>query len=1025
MNMSRAGIHPKQLLAVIGIAIFLTFLFVQSRKVDLVTHSRALYAIKEIEMLDLQIDEMVVKLRSSRHHNYDEFVNAGNALEHLLQELKGGQYAIYRQGDERVDGLLRKLEQAVAHKEDLLEEFKSDNAVLKNSIYYLPIAADLTIRLDPSGKTLKTYLDNLVRDVLLMQSSGNSEIVDKEIRQLQGILAGLGGSNSNLHTQLQYTLKHADYTVDLGRDVNEETVRITDGANRRLMDELTDAYEESFNRAYRTANLYRFILFLASLWLLAYVFYTFFRLQVNASKLQSAELESRKAEKREHSRNKVLELLARKDIPLPEILHSVVSDVEAEKPYMTCSIMLPDDSKTHLINFPSPGLPVRYRAAMNGIAIEGDDACPCIAAMQSGKRQIVGNIAEAGKARNCTLATRAGIAACWAEPIKAAAGNTIGIFAAYFHTPRSPDADEIHLIENTANLISVAIERKRLDEELQLAAQVYQNSSEGIMIADADMRILGVNPAFTQITGYSPDDVVAKNINFFTSFQNDKTLDREIFRSLKSDGSWQGEVWDKHKNGEAQAKWLTINTIKNADGTVHRYLALFSDITEKKRSEELVWRQANFDMLTGLPNRRMFRDRLEQEIIKSQRSGVQFALFLIDLDQFKEVNDTLGHHVGDLLLGETARRIVACVRESDTVSRLGGDEFAVILTQVPDGGHVERIAQNIITKLNDPFCLGEETVYISASVGITLYPSDAPDVDQLLKNADQSMYEAKNRGRNRFSYFTPSLQIAAQKRLHLANDLRTALVAGELRVNFQPIVNLATGNIYKMEALVQWHHPQKGLIHPAEFIPLAEETGLIIQIGDWVFMESVRWLERWKSLCGEDVQVSLNVSPVQFKAKGDLQEKSWINHLASCGLGGKNLVIEITEGLLLNAEADIMDKLLKFRDAGIQVAIDDFGTGYSSLAYIKKFDVDYLKIDRSFVHNLEDSSSDVALCEAIIVMAHKLDIKVIAEGVETLVQQRLLSGMGCDYAQGYLYSRPVAPDELALMVTSANPVTIH
>ncbi len=1016
MNRSPEGNYSKQILIGTGIILFLTFLFVQSRKADPVMHSRALYAIKEIEILDLQIDEMVVKLRFSRHHNYDEFDSASDAIRHQLEELKSGQYAIYQKGDAKVDSLLRRLEQSIGNKEEILEEFKSDNAVLKNSIYYLPIAADMTMRLDPADKTLKEYLHNLVRDVLLMQSSGNSEKVDDEIRQLQSVRSGIHKSSADVDTRLQYTLKHAEYTVDLGKDVAENAAKITSGEIRQLIDELTNAYENSFNRAYRSANLYRFVLFLAALWLLAYVFYTFFRLQVNARQLKSAELESRKSEKREHSRNKVLELLARKDVPLPEIFRSLTSDVEAEMPEMKCSIMLPDVNHTHLINYPSPNLPGAYAASMDGIPI-ADEACPCVSAMQSGNRQIVADVCSAGKARNCTLATQSGIAACWAEPIKAATGETIGIFVAYLDQSRNPDADEIQLIENSANLASIAIERRRLDEELLLAAQVYQNSSEGIMIADADMRILAVNPAFTQITGYSPDSAVARDLNFFSSVQNDQTLNQEIVRSLNSVGNWQGEVWDKHKNGEAQAKWLTINTIKNADGEVHRYLALFSDITEKKRSEDLVWRQANFDMLTGLPNRRMFRDRLEQEIIKSQRAGMQFALFLIDLDQFKEVNDTLGHHVGDLLLDETAKRIVACVRESDTVSRLGGDEFAVILTQIPDNGHVEKIAQNILTRLNDPFNLGNETIYISASVGITLYPADAGDVDQLLKNADQSMYEAKNQGRNRFSYFTASLQIAAQKRVHLANDLRNALRAGELSVNFQPIVNLSTGRIHKMEALARWHHPQKGLIFPAEFIPLAEETGLIVPIGDWIFLESVRWLEHWKDLHGDDLQISLNVSPVQFKGKGDFPGNAWLDHLVSRGLSGKNIAIEITEGLLLNAEASILDKLLKFRDAGIQVAIDDFGTGYSSLAYIKKFDVDYLKIDRSFVQNLDESPNDIALCEAIIVMAHKLEIKVIAEGVETEIQQRLLSGMGCDYAQGYLYSKPVRPEEFELLLT--------
>ncbi len=1016
MNKLPEGNLTRQILIGIGIILFLTLLYVQSRKADPVQHGRSLYAIREIEMLDLQIDELVMKLRFSRQHNYDIFVAASKAIRHQLDELVSGPHSIYHKGDDKVDSLLLKLEQSNRQKEDLLEEFKSDNAVLKNSTYYLPIAADLTIQLDPSDRALKDYLHKLVRDVLLMQSSGNSEVVEQEIRQLQSLLPKLQSAKPEIHTKLEYTLKHADYTVDLGSDVANDVAKITNGENRRVLDELTDAYEKSFNKAYRTANLYRFILFLATLWLLAYVFYTLFRLQVNATKLRKAELESRTAEKREHSRNRVLEMLATKDIPLSEIFHSLIVDIEAEMPGMTCAIMLPDANHTHLINFPSPTLPGAYAASMHGISID-DDACPCISAMQDGNRQFVADICSTGTARNCALARESGIAACWAEPIKTASGKILGIFVAYFKQVHAPDDDEIMLMENAANLARTAIERRRLDEELLLAAQVYQNSSEAIMIADEDMQILAVNPAFTQITGYSAEDAITRDLNFLSSFQDDPSLKQEISRSLITDGSWQGEVWDTHKSGKAQAKWLTINTIKNPDGAVHRYLALFSDITEKKRSEELVWRQANFDMLTSLPNRRMFRDRLEQEIIKSQRSGMRFALFLIDLDQFKEVNDTLGHHIGDLLLGETAKRVVSCVRESDTVSRLGGDEFAVILTQIPDNGQIEKVAQNILSKLNDPFLLGDETIYLSASVGITLYPTDTTDVDQLLKNADQAMYEAKNQGRNRFSYFTLSLQIAAQNRLYLANDLRNALHAGELRVEFQPIVNMSTGIIYKMEALARWDHPRRGLISPVEFIPIAEETGLIVPIGEWVFMESMYWLERWKKLRGEDLQVSLNVSPAQLKAKGNFQEQAWLKHLASQGLSGNNITLEITEGLLLNAEPAILDKLLNFRDAGIQVAIDDFGTGYSSLAYLKKFDVDYLKIDQSFVQNLGENSSDIVLCEAIIAMAHKLEIKVIAEGVETEIQRQLLFDMGCDYGQGFLYSMPVPPEQMERLLT--------
>jgi diguanylate cyclase (GGDEF)-like protein/PAS domain S-box-containing protein len=576
-------------------------------------------------------------------------------------------------------------------------------------------------------------------------------------------------------------------------------------------------------------------------------------------------------------------------------------------------------------------------------------------------------------------------------------------------------------------------EHKQLLDALRLSSLVLENSSEGMLVTDENNLIIAVNPAFITITGYTFGEVQGKNPKIFSSSRHDSAFYEAMWQAVNSTGHWQGEIWDKRKNGEVHAKWLTINTIRHDDGSVYRYVALFSDITEKKRSEETIWKQANFDTLTGLPNRDMFHDRLEQEAMKSHRADLSLALLLIDLDQFKEVNDTLGHDVGDILLQEAAHRIRACVRESDTVARLGGDEFTIVLSQLADTSHVEDIAQKIITKMAEPYHLGNEIVYVSASIGITLYPNDATDIDALMQNADQAMYVAKNKGRNRFSHFTLALQQAAQTRLRLTHDLRGALAAQQFRVYFQPIVELSTGHIHKAEALLRWQHPERGMVSPMEFIPLAEETGLIVEIGDWIFHESARWVKRWDSQFSDNIQVSVNkspvefsdspqisvnVSPVQFKVGSQIFAEEWLHHLRELGLSGKSIVIEITEGLLLNAESDILKKLLKLRDAGIQVAIDDFGTGYSSLAYLKKFDIDYLKIDQSFVRNLETDPNDMALSEAIIVMAHTLGLKVIAEGVETEGQRKLLAAAGCDYAQGYLFSKPVPPEEFEALLKS-------
>jgi diguanylate cyclase (GGDEF)-like protein/PAS domain S-box-containing protein len=468
-----------------------------------------------------------------------------------------------------------------------------------------------------------------------------------------------------------------------------------------------------------------------------------------------------------------------------------------------------------------------------------------------------------------------------------------------------------------------------------------------------------------------------------------------------------------HRDGHEFPVELSITAIKVAGK--YEFNGFIRDITQKKESDELIWRQANYDILTGLPNRRMSYDRMEQEIKKANRTHMAMALLFIDLDHFKEINDTLGHSMGDILLVEAARRLGECARELDMVARIGGDEFIILLSELDNTDSVERIAESIRQKLEEPFQLKDKVAYVSASIGIALYPNDATEIEYLLKDADLAMYISKKTGRNRISYFTAELQEAAQTRRQLINDLHGALAAKQFMVYYQPIVDLATGRINKAEALIRWQHPERGLVSPAEFIPLTEETGLIVEIGDVVFKEAANQAKHWRDMYNPEFQISVNMSPVQFDSAGS-PSQTWPAYLQQLGLPGQSMVIEITEGLLLDAESGVTDKLLGFHNSGIQISLDDFGTGYSSLSYLKKFDMDYLKIDQSFTYNLAPGSSDMALSEAIIVMAHKLDLKVIAEGVETEAQRMLLAAAGCDYAQGYLYSRPVPAEEFEVLL---------
>jgi diguanylate cyclase (GGDEF)-like protein/PAS domain S-box-containing protein len=556
------------------------------------------------------------------------------------------------------------------------------------------------------------------------------------------------------------------------------------------------------------------------------------------------------------------------------------------------------------------------------------------------------------------------------------------------------------------------------EDDLKLANMVYQNSSEAMMITNIENEIVAINPALSDITGYSQDELIGKDPKIFSSGKQSHQFYQSMWEELKLTGSWQGEIWNTKKNGTDYVEWISINTIYDDYGKIFRRIALFSDITEKKEADEMILRQANYDSLTKLPNRRMFIDRLEQEIKISYRNKLEFALIFLDLDNFKIINDSMGHDYGDALLVEVGKRINHCVREVDTVARIGGDEFTIILSNLSDLCNVDSICQKILIALSKPYYISEMPTYVSASLGITISPNDGNTTLELLKNADQAMYLAKSLGRNRFCYFTSSMQDKALNNLALTNDLRKAISLDQLTVFYQPIVELQTGIIRKAEALLRWKHPVRGMVSPAEFIPLAEESGLIIEIGDWVFKETVQHIKKCKKQLGFDIQISVNKSPVQFREK--TVQLDWIRYLTENELSGESIVIEITEGLLMDNDTSTMERLSQFRTADVELSMDDFGTGYSSLSYLKKFDLDYLKIDQSFTKNLAHGSVDMILSEAIITMAQKLGLRVIAEGIETQEQMKLLMDSGCDYGQGYYFSRPIPGDEFMQLLSRTN-----
>ncbi|MGY6277083.1 bifunctional diguanylate cyclase/phosphodiesterase [Methylomonas sp. MgM2] len=672
------------------------------------------------------------------------------------------------------------------------------------------------------------------------------------------------------------------------------------------------------------------------------------------------------------------------------------------------SVMLLDDSEQYLNVFVAPSIPQEGIAQLNGLR-PGPCAGSCGNAIYRREPVYVENTFTDPRWQDIRLlATNFNIRACWSMPIKGKGGKVIGSFALSSFEHRLPGPFHCALLEIGSFIIGIVLEQRKINQQLRLSNKVIENSIEGIMITDQDNHIVSVNRAFTRITGYKQEEVLGENPRILSSNRYKKDFYRQMWQDINRSGHWQGEIWNKSKAGKPYPQWLSITAILNDQRVVTNYLGIFSDITEKKQAEETIWRQANFDPLTGLPNRSRFYERLQRDIRKASRHTEKLALLIIDIDRFKEVNESAGHNLGDVLLKAVAKRLSSYVQDTDLLARLGGDEFAVILNEVSDIDCIEQTAEQISRHFTEPFDLEGKRTYVSASIGITIFPDDAANADSLLKYADQAMYAAKRDGRSRWRYFTPAMQVEAERRSETISDLRSALNNKQFYLLYQPIVELISGNVHKAEALIRWKHPEKGIISPAQFIPLAEETQLIIEIGNWVFDQVAQQVAAWQIAYGKDFQVSINKSPIQFyNAVG----YGWSKNLQLMGLSGHSIVVEITEGLLLDASEIVSKQLLNLRDAGIQVAIDDFGTGYSSLSYLKKFDIDYLKIDQSFVRNLALDSSDRVLCEAIITMAHRLGMRVIAEGVETKEQCDLLREAGCDYGQGYLFSRPLTVED--------------
>lgn len=554
-------------------------------------------------------------------------------------------------------------------------------------------------------------------------------------------------------------------------------------------------------------------------------------------------------------------------------------------------------------------------------------------------------------------------------------------------------------------------ERIRAEVGLRLAGKVFEHASEGILVTNSLAEIVDVNQAAVRMTGFSREEFIGANPRILSSGRHESAFYQEFWQALLERGQWSGEVWNRRKDGDLYPQLLSVTAVTDDNDDISHFVGIFSDITHIKDAEQKLVKMAYNDALTGLPNRLLFKDRLNHNLLEAQRREKRLGIFFIDLDRFKYVNDSFGHGVGDLLLVAVSRRIQECIRTSDTVARLGGDEFTVILTDLTHGEEAGQVASKIIDKLLAVFHIDGEEIYIGGSIGISLFPEDGRDYETLTKNADTAMYQAKAAGRGTLKFFEESMNAASVRRLKMEKNLRKCLENGELVLHYQPKLDIETKKVVGAEALVRWVHPEEGMIPPDAFIPLAEETGFIVPMGAWILETACRQAREWMDAGGKSMVVAVNLSARQFRGHeliGLVKET-----LAKTGLPPENLELEITETMLVSDVEDAIAILDAIKGLGVSIAVDDFGTGYSSLNYLKRFPIHALKIDRSFLRELREGNDDDAIVRAIVSLARALELRVTAEGVEEKSQIRLLKKRGCHEVQGYHIGRPVPAKEYA------------
>lgn len=720
-----------------------------------------------------------------------------------------------------------------------------------------------------------------------------------------------------------------------------------------------------------------------------------------------------------HAQKGVLEMIAT-GASTAETLRAVVALLRDMLPLASSAILLFDHGRTQLCVEASHDLPEAYVRAIHGQPVDVASG-PCGMAAVLGKPVVATDMAadprwpELGE-----MFESFGLRACAAVPLLSSTRRVLGVLVVHFPVPRGPNRDEWEIIRVATDLAGIAIERKDAREELELTARALAAAAQGIVILDAGRHIVAANAAFEASTGYAIAEIRGQLPTFLCEEWVDTSFITAVWEAIALRGAWQDELRAKRRDGTAFPALCSVSPVRNGDGKfITHYIATFTDLTRHKQYEERLEHLSNHDLLTALPGRTLFQEHGRTAIQRARRTGRMLAILYIDLDGFKIVNDSLGHDVGDSLLREVACRLRGGLRESDVVARINGDEFAVLVEDLADLTGAAAVAETLLATLAKPVIIDDRELYAPASVGISCFPQDGDDVATLLKHADAAMYQAKAQGRGIYRYFSMDMDAQAVETLLMANSLRHALERQQLLLHYQPIFELATGRIMAVEALIRWQHPELGMVSPLRFIPVAESTGLICVIGDWVLREACRQARSWQRAGLPPTRVAVNLSARQC-SQMDLADRIEAI-LRESDLDPRWLELEVTESAMMQHPAHSAQLFRRLREMGITIAIDDFGTGYSSLAYLKQFQVNHLKIDRTFVSGLPDDADDTTITRTIIAMAHHLGMGVVAEGVETEAQREFLRAAGVEHAQGYLYSRPLPAEELAVVLARAAP----